>query len=93
MTKIFNYEDEMVSFTKEGEMVAIQIYDLTKQGVSIEEIEDTFNLQKMSSDGVEHIEYRIIMAVGKLTGLHETFDAVEAVYSTLDEIEITGEVI
>lgn len=93
MTKIFDYDGELVSFTEEGAKVAIQAYDLTKQGLSVEEIEETLDLKRNHDSEAPHIEYRIIMAVGKLSGLHDQFDAVEAVYSIMDEVELTGEVI
>ena len=87
--KILNQEGEMVSFTKEGAAIAIEMYQMYKDGTSIEEIEEKFDLYYDPEDGSEHFEFRLIMIVANLSGIMDSYDSIEYIYETLHDIETT----
>lgn len=75
--------EEIWKLTTEGVRLVLELYERAKSGQPIEQIESELDIDP--SD--DHLEFRILMAIGGISGLLDTYDEALEMSERLDEIE------
>lgn len=81
-------DDDHLRLTPKGVHLVASMYTMGLNGATIEQIEEEFNLDS-GLEGTEehHLEYKILMAMGDLSGLLDQYDEMAEMSDMLDEIE------
>jgi hypothetical protein len=76
-------DGEVWKLTEAGIRFILEIYERGLAGEPLESIEEAMNMDP--SD--DHAEYKILMAMGDLSGIFDKYDELEEMSRMLDEVE------